>query len=41
VADVFYVTDENGQKITDPANIEKIKSRILSTIAQLEKMSSQ
>ena len=41
VADVFYVTDENGQKITDPASIEKIKTRILSTIAQLEKMTSQ
>jgi [protein-PII] uridylyltransferase len=41
VADVFYVTDADGRKITDQANIEKIKSRILSTIAQLEKMARQ
>ena len=40
VADVFYVTDANGQKITDPALIEEIKSRILSSVAQLEKMTS-
>ncbi|HEY8944778.1 MAG TPA: [protein-PII] uridylyltransferase, partial [Polyangiaceae bacterium] len=37
VADVFYVTDAQGAKVTDPARIEEIKSRILSTVARLEK----
>jgi [protein-PII] uridylyltransferase len=37
VADVFYVTDADGSKVTDPARIEEIKGRILSTVARLEK----
>jgi [protein-PII] uridylyltransferase len=37
VADVFYVTDETGSKVTDPERIEAIKSRILSTVSRLEK----
>ncbi len=41
VADVFYVTDANGAKVTDPARIEEIKSRILSTVARLEKGSGE
>jgi [protein-PII] uridylyltransferase len=36
VADVFYVTDERGEKITDAAAIERIKGRILATVAHLE-----
>jgi [protein-PII] uridylyltransferase len=37
VADVFYVTDETGAKVTDPERIESIKARLSSTIAHLEK----
>jgi [protein-PII] uridylyltransferase len=37
VADVFYVTDEHGAKVTDPERIETIKNRLLSTLAHLEK----
>jgi [protein-PII] uridylyltransferase len=37
VADVFYVTDEQGAKVTDPDRIETIKNRLLSTLAHLEK----
>jgi [protein-PII] uridylyltransferase len=37
VADVFYVTDEHGAKVTDPERIETIKTRLLSTLAHLEK----
>jgi [protein-PII] uridylyltransferase len=40
VADVFYVTDAQGAKVTDPARIEEIKSRIMSTVAYLEKGTS-
>jgi [protein-PII] uridylyltransferase len=32
VADVFYVTDENGAKLTDPARVEQLKQRILSAL---------
>ena len=39
VADVFYVTDEKGAKVTDPDRIEAIKTRLSSTIAHLEKAS--
>jgi [protein-PII] uridylyltransferase len=35
VADVFYVTDASGAKLNDPARIEEIKSRILSTLAEI------
>ncbi|HEV8245264.1 MAG TPA: [protein-PII] uridylyltransferase, partial [Polyangiaceae bacterium] len=41
VADVFYVTDENKGKVNDALSIEKIKTRILSTIAHIEKMAQQ
>jgi [protein-PII] uridylyltransferase len=37
VADVFYVTDAQGAKVVDSARIEEIKSRILTTVARLEK----
>lgn len=37
VADVFYVTNSEGAKVTDPGKIEEIKNRILSTAAYLEK----
>jgi len=37
VADVFYVTDAEGAKVVDSARIEEIKSRILATVARLEK----
>jgi [protein-PII] uridylyltransferase len=37
VADVFYVTDADGAKVTDPDRIEAIKARILSTVARLDK----
>lgn len=37
VADVFYVTDAQGSKVTDPARLAEIKKRILSTVANLEK----
>jgi [protein-PII] uridylyltransferase len=36
VADVFYVIDASGAKLVDPARIEGLRSRILSTIAELE-----
>ena len=36
VADVFYVTDEKGAKLTDPERIETIKTWLSSTIARLE-----
>ena len=38
VADVFYVTDTSGAKISQPERIEEVKSRILSTIAHLEQV---
>jgi [protein-PII] uridylyltransferase len=36
VADVFYVTDASGGKVTDPERIEMLKGRLLSTIARIE-----
>jgi [protein-PII] uridylyltransferase len=39
VADVFYVTDDKGAKVTDPDRIEGIKARLSNTIAHLEKAS--
>jgi [protein-PII] uridylyltransferase len=38
VADVFYVTDANGAKVTDPERIETIKTRICSMIVHLDEM---
>ncbi|MBN1606874.1 MAG: [protein-PII] uridylyltransferase [Polyangiaceae bacterium] len=32
VADVFYVTDENGAKLADPARVEQLKRRILTAL---------
>jgi [protein-PII] uridylyltransferase len=40
VADVFYVTDAEGAKVTEPERIEAIKSQILATVAHLEKATS-
>ena len=37
VADVFYVTDKDGSKITDLERIESIRTRLSSAIAHLEK----
>ncbi|HEX9618669.1 MAG TPA: [protein-PII] uridylyltransferase [Polyangiaceae bacterium] len=36
VADVFYVKDANGAKLSSPERIEELKERIMSAIAQLE-----
>jgi [protein-PII] uridylyltransferase len=36
VADVFYVSDENGGKVVDEAQIERLRQSILTTIARLE-----
>lgn len=36
VADVFYVVDADGTKLVDPSRVEGLKTRIRSTIAELE-----
>ncbi|HEY6728694.1 MAG TPA: [protein-PII] uridylyltransferase [Polyangiaceae bacterium] len=36
VADVFYVCDSSGAKITDADRVQEIKDRILNTLGQLE-----
>lgn len=36
VADVFYVTDASGTKVTDAERLQEIRARILFTIAQLK-----
>jgi [protein-PII] uridylyltransferase len=36
VADVFYVSDQNGGKVLDEARIEELTQRILATIARLD-----
>lgn len=36
VADVFYVCDASGAKITDVKRVQEIKDRILTTLGQLE-----
>lgn len=41
VADVFYVTDTSGAKLEEPARIEELKRRILSTVAQLEDLEAR
>ncbi len=41
VADVFYVTDASGAKLEDPARIEELRRRILSTVAQLEALETR
>ncbi len=38
VADVFYVTEQTGAKLDDPARIEEVRTHILATIAELETM---
>ena len=40
VADVFYVTDSAGAKVTSIERMDQIKARILANIAQLEKAGS-
>jgi len=37
VADVFYVTDEGGTKVTESARIEELKNRILASIEEMER----
>lgn len=37
VADVFYVTDEGGTKVTESSRIEELKNRILASIEELER----
>lgn len=32
VADVFYVTEKSGEKVTDPARLDALKAKILSSI---------
>ncbi len=32
VVDVFYVTDRSGSKVTDPRQLQQIRSRILQVI---------
>ncbi|MBK8997715.1 MAG: [protein-PII] uridylyltransferase [Myxococcales bacterium] len=41
VADVFYVTDTSGAKLEEPARIEELKRRILSTVAELEDLEAR
>ncbi|MBK7581980.1 MAG: [protein-PII] uridylyltransferase [Myxococcales bacterium] len=41
VADVFYVTDASGAKLADPARIEDVRRRILSTVAELEDLEAR
>lgn len=41
VADVFYVTDASGAKLEEPARIEELKRRILSTVAELEDLEAR
>jgi [protein-PII] uridylyltransferase len=36
VADVFYVSNKSGGKILDPARLEDLEKRLLSTVARLE-----
>lgn len=36
VADVFYVCDSSGAKITEADRVQEIKDRILNTLGQLE-----
>jgi [protein-PII] uridylyltransferase len=35
VADVFYVTDASGAKLTHPERVEEVRSRIHSTLAEI------
>ncbi len=37
VADVFYVTDEGGTKVTEQPRIKELEERILASISQLER----
>lgn len=36
VADVFYVQDGAGEKVTDPTRLQMLKDQLISTIANLE-----
>jgi [protein-PII] uridylyltransferase len=41
VADVFYVTDEKGDKILDPDRLEEIRSSLYLTLASQDERSAQ
>ena len=41
IADVFYVTDAAGAKLSDPQRIQEIRSRILATVAKLSETEQQ
>jgi len=37
VVDVFYLTDQDGHKVTDPARINELRLRVLDVIESMEK----
>jgi [protein-PII] uridylyltransferase len=40
VVDVFYVTDQGGQKVVDEERLEQIRARVLAAVTELEKQES-
>ena len=37
VVDVFYVTDQGGQRVEDPERLQRTRERLLEVIRELEK----